>query len=165
MPSSYTRIGLQPANTSRVPFFGQLVFALVAIAYPLLSIMGDPNRTPGVLRYLDWMFLVLAVVFLLYILVQNLPLFGTQTYLEITPAYLVHKPGLFIGKQPFAARDLRGLDLEPRQLLLRMQDGTSYSLNLRQVRGKRRRQQLRGMLQEFAQHNKLDFREQTATEL
>lgn len=165
MPSSYTRIGLQPANTSRVPFFGQLVFGLVAVAYPLLSILGDPNRTPGVLRYLDWMFLGLALLYILYILVQNLPLFGTQTYLEITPSYLVHKAGLFIGKQPFEAREMRGMVLEPRQLLLRMQDGTSYSLNLRQVRGKRRRQQLRTMLQDFAQHNSLPFEERATSEL
>lgn len=165
MPSSYTRIGLQPANVSRVPFFGQLVFGLVAVAYPLLSILGDESRTPGVLRYLDWMFLCLALLYILYILVQNLPLFGTQTYLEITPSYLVHKAGLFIGKQPFEAREMRGMVLEPRQLLLRMQDGTSYSLNLRQVRGKRRRQQLRSMLQDFAQHNKLPFEERTTSEL
>ncbi|RTQ50149.1 hypothetical protein EJV47_10970 [Hymenobacter gummosus] len=164
MPSSYTRIGLQPANTSRVPFFGQLVFGLVAVAYPLLSILGDPNRTPGVLRYLDWMFLSLAVLYILYVLVQNSPLLGTQTYLEITPSYLVHKGGLFVGKQPFEAREMRGLLLEPKHLLLRMQDGTSYSLNLRQVR-RRRRQQLRTMLQDFAKHNNLAFEERTTTEL
>ncbi|AYA35578.1 hypothetical protein D3Y59_00010 [Hymenobacter oligotrophus] len=165
MPSSYTRIGLQPANTSRVPFFGQFVFGLVAVAYPLLSILGDPNRTPGVLRYLDWMFLGLAVVFLLYISVQNLPLFGTQTYLEITPDYLVHKSGLFAPKQPFAAKEMRALDLEPNQLLLRLHDGTSYALNLRQVRGRQRRQNLRGMLSNFAQRNGLELRERSASEL
>jgi hypothetical protein len=165
MPSSYTRIGLQPANTSRVPFFGQLLFGLMAIAYPLLSILGDPNRTPGVLRYLDWMFLFLAVVFLLYISVQNLPLFGTQTYLEVTPDYLVHKPGLFAPKQPFQAKEMRALDLEPNQLLLRLHDGTSYSLNLRQVRGRQRRQNLKNLLGNFAQRNGLELRERSASDL
>ena len=85
-----------------------------------------------------------------YVLVHNAPIFGTQSYLEFTPGYIVHKNGLFRPKQVFAAENIAALELKPLQLRVRQKDGEIYALNLREVKGRMRKQSFREQVRQFA---------------
>lgn len=104
--------------------------------------------------FLHYVFLVFSLVYLGYVLVHNAPIFGTQSYLEFTPGYIVHKEGLFRAKQAFAAETITSLEIAGQQLRLRLTNGDSHALGLRQVRGLKRRRLLREQVQAFAtKHN------------
>jgi len=152
MPTGTTRIRLRPANTSRVPFWGQLAIGGFWLAYVLFS-MWD-NSGVHDYHFLHWVFLVFTFVYIGYILVNNAPIFGTQSYLEFTPGYIVHKNGLFRAKQVFAAENIAALELRPMVLRVRQKDGETYALNLREVKGKMRKQRFREQVRQFAaQHD------------
>ncbi|WP_400193801.1 hypothetical protein [Hymenobacter sp. B81] len=157
MPSSFTRIRLTPANNSRIPFLAQLAIGGFWIAYALFSMASGRGR--GDNNFFHYVFLTFAIIYVLYVLIQNAPVFGTQTYLEITPDYIVHKGGLFKPKEPFQARDIQSIDVAPRELRLHLKEGGSYNLSLRQVRGQRRKRELRLLLDEFAQRNQIGLRQ------
>lgn len=159
MPTGTTRIRLRPANSSRLSFGVQLSLVLFATAYALLMLWSDPNKQDY--HYLHYVFLVGCAGYLGFIMVHNAPVFGTQSYLEFAPGYLVHKAGLFRAKQVFAAEKIAQLELLPRQLRLRLKDGEIYALNLREIRGTRRRRIFRQQLEAFAQRHGVLLREET----
>ena len=152
MPTGTTRIRLRPANTSRVPFWGQLAIGGFWLAYVLFSMWDNSGAKDY--HFLHWVFLVFTFVYIGYILVNNAPIFGTQSYLEFTPGYIVHKNGLFRPKQVFAAENIAALELRPMMLRVRQKDGEIYALNLREVKGKMRKQRFREQVRQFAaQHD------------
>ena len=152
MPTGTTRIRLRPANTSRVPFWGQLAIGGFWLAYVLFSMWDNSGAQDY--HFLHWVFLVFTFVYIGYILVNNAPIFGTQSYLEFTPGYIVHKNGLFRAKQVFAAENIAALELRPMVLRVRQKDGETYALNLREVKGKMRKQRFREQVRQFAaQHD------------
>jgi len=93
---------------------------------------------------------VFTFVYIGYVLVNNAPIFGTQSYLEFTPGYIVHKNGLFRAKQVFAAENIATLQLRPMLLRVQLKDGEAYALNLREVKGKMRKQRFREQVRQFA---------------
>jgi len=152
MPTGTTRIRLRPANNSRVPFWGQLAIGFFWVVYVLFMMLGDPNVHDY--HFLHWVFLVFSLVYIGYVLVNNAPIFGTQSYLEFTPGYIVHKNGLFRPKQVFAAESIAALELKPLLLRVRQKDGELYALNLREVKGRTRKMSFRELVRQFAaQHN------------
>ena len=152
MPTGTTRIRLRPANTSRVPFWGQLAIGGFWLAYVLFSMWDNSGAQDY--HFLHWVFLVFTFVYIGYVLVNNAPIFGTQSYLEFTPGYIVHKNGLFRAKQVFAAENIAALELRPMVLRVRQKDGETYALNLREVKGKMRKQRFREQVRQFAaQHD------------
>ena len=152
MPTGTTRIRLRPANNSRVPFWGQLAIGFFWVVYVLFMMVGDPNVHDY--HFLHWVFLVFSLVYIGYVLVNNAPIFGTQSYLEFTPGYIVHKNGLFRPKQVFSAESIAALELKSLLLRVRQKDGEIYALNLREVKGKMRRTRFREQVRQFAaQHN------------
>ncbi len=158
MPTGTTRVRLRPANSSRLSFGVQVSLALFAIAYALLMLRETPNSQD--FYWLHYVFLTLCVVYLGFILVHNAPVFGTQSYFEFAPGYLVHKAGLFRPKQVFAAESMSMLELLPRQLRVRLKDGDIHVLNMREVKGTRRRAVLRGQLEGFAKRYGVQLREE-----
>ena len=152
MPTGTTRIRLRAANTSRIPFWGQLAIGGFWLAYVLFSMWDNSGAQDY--HFLHWVFLVFTFVYIGYILVNNAPIFGTQSYLEFTPGYIVHKNGLFRAKQVFAAENIAALELRPMVLRVRQKDGETYALNLREVKGKMRKQRFREQVRQFAaQHD------------
>ena len=126
-----------------------LALVLFAIVYALLMLLSNPqehNYTP-----LHYVFLLACAGYLGFILVHNAPVFGTQSYFEFAPGYLVRKAGLFRAKQVFATESIERLELLPRQLRLRLRDGDFYVLNLREIRGTRRRALFMQQLRHFAE--------------
>lgn len=158
MPTGTTRIRLRPANNSRVPYWGQLAIGGVGLAYVLFSMWRDSSGDSSY-RVLHWAMLVLLLGAVGYVLAHNAPLFGTQSYFEFTPGYLVHKRGLFRVKQVFAAETITSLDFHPRQLHVARQDGEVYALNLRELKGKKRRARFREQLRLFATQHGLPLTE------
>ncbi|TVT43645.1 hypothetical protein FNT36_06055 [Hymenobacter setariae] len=158
MPTGTTRIRLRPANSSRLSFGVQVSLALFAIAYASLMLRTAPEGQE--FYWLHYVFLTGCAVYLGFILVHNAPVFGTQSYFEFAPGYLVHKAGLFRAKQVFAAENMSQLELMARQLRVRLKDGDIHVLNMREVRGTRRRALLRGQLESFAQRYGVALREE-----
>ncbi|MGI4871708.1 MAG: hypothetical protein ACRYFX_11080 [Janthinobacterium lividum] len=158
MPTGTTRIRLRPANSSRLSFGVQVSLALFAIVYALLMLRNSPPSQD--FYWLSYVFLAGCVLYLGFILVHNAPVFGTQSYFEFAPGYLVHKPGLFRAKQVIAAETMSQLELLPRQLRVRLKDGEIHVLNMREVKGTRRRALLRGQLESFASRYNVALREE-----
>ena len=158
MPTGTTRIRLRPANSSRLSFGVQVSLALFAIAYASLMLRSAPEGQD--FRWLSYVFLVGCALYLGFILVHNAPVFGTQSYFEFAPGYLVHKPGLFRAKQVFAAEKMNQLELLARQLRVRLHDGDIHVLNLREVKGNKRRAMFRSQLEGFAQRYGVSLREE-----
>ena len=158
MPTGTTRVRLRPANSSRLSFGVQVSLALFAIAYAVLMLRETPASQD--FYWLHYVFLTLCALYLGFILVHNAPVFGTQSYFEFAPGYLVHKAGLFRAKQVFAAESMSLLELMPRQLRVRLKDGDIHVLNMREVKGTRRRAVLRGQLEGFAKRYGVELREE-----
>jgi len=161
MPTGTTRIRLRPANSSRLSFGVQVLLALFAIAYALLMLLGNPqehNYLP-----LHYVFLLACAGYLGFILVHNAPVFGTQSYLEFAPGYLVRKAGLFRAKQVFPTENVELIELLPRQLRLRLKDGDFHVLNLREIRGTRRRALFNQQLRQFTERYGVQLREELPT--
>ncbi len=159
MPTGTTRIRLRPANTSRIPFWGQLAIGGFWLAYVLFSMWDNSGAQDY--HFLHWVFLVFTFVYLGYVLVHNAPIFGTQSYLEFTPGYIVHKNGLFRPKQVFAAESIAALELRPVMLRVQLKDGEVYALNLREVKGKMRKQRFREQVRQFAAQHGVQLVENT----
>ena len=157
MPTGTTRIRLRPANNSRVPFWGQLAIGLFWLAYVVFGLLSNIGAQDY--HFLHWVFFVFTLVYLGYVLVNNAPIFGTQSYLEFTPGYMVHKNGLFRPKQVFAAENIAALELRPVVLRVRQKDGEIYALNLREVKGKMRKTHFREQVREFAAKHSLPLQE------
>lgn len=161
MPAPTTRIRLRPANSSRVNFWGQLAIGTGWILYALFSMERDSDTSHGPLWYTHWLVLLFGAIYLGYVLIHNAPVFGTQSYLEFTPGYIVHKAGLFRPKQVFPTENMSALELDPQLLRVRQKDGEIYSLSRRQVKGKRRKAQFRAKLQEFAAQHGVELKDST----
>ncbi len=159
MPTGTTRIRLRPANSSRLSFGVQVTLALFAIAYASFMLYTAPGEQDFL--WLHYVFIAGCALYLGFILVHNAPVFGTQSYLEFAPGYLVHKAGLFRAKQVFAAEKMSQLELLARQLRVRMHDGDIHVLNLREVKGNKRRTLFRSQLEGFAHRYGVALREDT----
>ncbi|MGI4735269.1 MAG: hypothetical protein ACRYG7_08835 [Janthinobacterium lividum] len=158
MPTGTTRIRLRPANSSRLSFGVQVSLVLFAITYAVIMLRAAPEGQN--FHWLHYVFITCCALYLGFTLVHNAPVFGTQSYFEFAPGYLVHKAGLFRAKQVFAAESMSHLELLSRQLRVRLKDGDIHVLNLREVKGTRRQALLRGQLEGFAKRYGVALREE-----
>lgn len=157
-PTTFLRVHLNPVADSRVPWAAQLVLALVLVAYGVAFVMTGARPEFAAARpWLHTLFLVLAVGYLGYVLLRTTPVLGAQTYFELTPDYLVHKPGAFRPKVVFGAEELARFELSMRTLRIIPKTGTPYQLSLKQVRGARKRVRLRQGLEDFARRHGLEL--------
>ncbi len=150
-PSTFVRIRLNPIADARLPFPAQLVLGLVMVAYAAAALLtgSDPGAATAH-PLLHAVFMGFAVAYLGYVIARSAPLFGTQSYLELTPDYLVHKRGLFQPKAAFRAEEIAGFALSDRVLRIVPKTGEIHEIPLRQVRGARKRARLRAGLEAFA---------------
>ncbi|MBC8081653.1 MAG: hypothetical protein H7Z21_00440 [Hymenobacter sp.] len=161
MPTASTRIRLQPANNARIPFWGQMSFGIIWAGYTLALIVADSGLND--MHFLHYVFLVFSIIYMGYVLVDNAPVFGTQSYLEFTPGYIVHKNGLFRPKQVFAAESISRLELVPQQVRVYMREESTYALSLREVRGRKRKRQLREQVRRFATEHQIPLHDTTGS--
>ena len=94
--STFVRIRLNPIADARLPFPAQLVLGVVMVAYAGAALLTGTDPTAVRAHpLLHGVFMGFALAYLAYVVGRSAPLFGTQSYLELTPDYLVHKHGLF----------------------------------------------------------------------
>jgi hypothetical protein len=110
-------------------------------------------------NYLSIVFLFLAFLYLLYILAQNTSIFGTQSYLEITPAYIVQKKGHFRPKQVIAFEDVQSLTILPNLLRFSLKNGNTETMDLKSVRRKKNLVKVKENLQLMAERHRFQITE------
>lgn len=126
------QIQLGPSRSNRISFWVQLLLAIFWLLYGSILLFTD-NPTNDQ-NYFHYLFLILAVGYLLYLLAEYTSLFGIQAYLQITPEYIVHKWGLFRSKLPIAFAQINTLHIASRGLHITLQDGTNHYLDLAQIK-------------------------------
>ena len=152
---SLLRVGIRPLKNSRISFSVQLaiVFFWLAYAGALLFTESDTNDR----SYLHIVFLVLAFLYLLYILAQNTSIFGTQSYLEITPAYIVQKKGHFRPKQVIAFDDVASLQILPTTLRFKLKNGEQETMDLKSLKRRKNIELVKEKLQLMSERHRFAF--------
>ncbi|WP_066830823.1 hypothetical protein [Rufibacter ruber] len=130
---SLARVGLRPSRDHKISFGVQLALVLLWLAYGTFLIMTEPGSSTNDRHFIHYIFLVLAFCYLLFILAQNTSLFGQQSYIEITPAYVVEKRGHFKSKVAIPLQDVTDISLNNTQARFAMRDGSRCHVNLKLV--------------------------------
>lgn len=130
---SLARVGLRPSRDHKISFGVQLALVLLWITYGLFLVFTEPENAANDRHFIHYTFIVLALGYLLFILAQNTSLFGTQSYLEITPAYVVEKRGHFKKKVAIHLQDVTALTINNTQARFAMRDGTRCQIDLKLV--------------------------------
>ncbi|PSR56203.1 hypothetical protein AHMF7605_23200 [Adhaeribacter arboris] len=148
---SLVRVGLRPSRNARVSFGVQLALAFFLLIYAIFFLFTDSPTNDS--HFLHYVFLTFAIGYLIYILSQNTPIFGTQSYFEITPAYIVLKRGHFRPKTVYSFEDVAHLHIAPLSLRLHLKNGEYHLIDLRIISRrknlKRIKEQLRLMALKF----------------
>ena len=126
---SLVRVGLRPSRNARISFGVQLALACFWLIYGLFLLFTDSPTNDN--HFFHYVFLLLALGYLVYILAQNTPIFGTQSYFEITPAYIVLKRGHFRPKTIYSFEEVASLHIAPLTLYLVLKNGEKHTIDLR----------------------------------
>ncbi|RNI31159.1 hypothetical protein EFB08_01080 [Rufibacter latericius] len=128
----------------------QLALVLLWMTYGLFLIFTEPTTSTNDRHFIHYVFLILAFGYLLFILAQNTSLFGQQSYLEITPAYVVEKRGHFKKKVAIHLQDVLGISLNNAQARFAMRDGSKCLVNLKLISTRKGQQVAKAKLLEVA---------------
>jgi hypothetical protein len=157
---SLVHVGLRPSRNAKLSFGMQLMLVFFWIVYALFLAFTDSPTNDR--NFLNYVFLVLALGYLIYILAQNTSIFGTQAYFEITPDYIVQKQGHFRKKIVIPFQDVAALHLATFALKLTMKNGEHYLLDLKLVRRRRNLKLIKEALRNMALKFDFDLTETTA---
>ncbi|WP_230391921.1 hypothetical protein [Pontibacter sp. FD36] len=145
-------VQLSPSRNAKLSFTVQLVLTLFWLAWATMLLLSD-NPTNDQ-NYLYYIFFGLAVVFLGYVILQNTSVFGIQSYIEVTPEYIVQKNGVFRTKMITAIPDIEAVHVSPMALRITQRDGNKVYLDLKQIRKKRDIEKVKSRIRELStQHN------------
>ena len=150
---SLARVGLRPSRDHKISFGVQLALVLLWISYGLFLVFTEPGSSTNDRHFIHYIFLILALGYLLFILAQNTALFGTQSYLEITPAYVVEKRGHFRKKTAIYLQNVTAISISNTQTRFTMRDGTRCLINLRLVSSRKSSKLVKDKLLEVAQQH------------
>ncbi|WP_181305758.1 hypothetical protein [Rufibacter sp. XAAS-G3-1] len=148
---SLARVGLRPSRDHKISFGVQLALVLLWMTYGLFLIFTEPENAANDRHFIHYVFLVLAFGYLLFILAQNTSVFGTQSYLEITPAYVVEKRGHFKKKIAIPLQDVLGISLNNALARFTMRDGTKCQVNLKLISSRKSQQIVKARILEVAE--------------
>ncbi|MBC3541310.1 hypothetical protein ACFSC6_14835 [Rufibacter sediminis] len=147
---SLARVGLRPSRDHKISFGVQLALVLLWMTYGLFLIFTEPDSSTNDRHFIHYVFLILAFGYLLFILAQNTSVFGQQSYLEITPAYVVEKRGHFKKKVAIHLQDVLGISLNNAQARFTMRDGSKCLVNLKLISSRKGQQIAKAKLMEVA---------------
>jgi len=128
-------VQLSPTRNAKLSFTVQLILTLFWLAWAALLLVSAERSYEQ--DYLYYAFLGLAVVFFIYVMLQNTSIFGVQSYIEVTPQYIVQKFGVFRTKHILQIPDIAAVHITPLALRVTLKDGQQVYLDLKQVRKKR----------------------------
>ncbi|GAA4315139.1 hypothetical protein [Nibribacter koreensis] len=147
---SLARVGLRPSRDHKISFGVQLSLVLLWIVYSLFLIFTEPEGGTNDRHFFHYIFLALAAGYLIFILAQNTSLFGSQSYLEITPAYVVEKRGHFKKKLAIHLQDVTGITFNNTTARFDMRDNTRCQLDLKLVRSRKSLKLVKDKIKEVA---------------
>lgn len=141
-------VQLSPTRSAKLSFTVQIILTLFWLAWAsMLLITEDTNNGQN---YLYYVFFGLALVFFVYVVLQNTSIFGVQSYIEVTPQYIVQKSGVFRTKHIVSISDIEALHVSPLALRITLTDGSKVYLDLKQVRKKRDLDKIKAKIKELA---------------
>jgi hypothetical protein len=150
-------VQLSPTRSAKLSFTVQLVLALFWIAWAtMLLISGSAASQPN---YFHYLFLGLAVAFLFYVVLQNTSVFGVQSYIEVTPQYIVQKFGVFRTKHIIPIPNISAIHISPLALRVTLKDDSKVYLDLKQVRKKRDLEKIKNEIRELASEHGFEVTE------
>ncbi len=145
-------VQLTPSRNAKISFSVQLALTLFWLIWAsMLLFSGSQNNDQN---YLYYVFFALALFFMLYVILQNTSVFGVQSYIEVTPQYIVHKLGVFRTKHIIAMPDIEEVQITKQGLHITEITGAKIFLNLNQVRKKRDLEKIKSKILEMSRiHN------------
>lgn len=156
---SLLRVGIRPLKNSRISFSVQLAIVFFWLAYGTALLFTENPANDR--SYLHIVFLILAFLYLLYILAQNTSIFGTQSYLEITPAYIVQKKGHFRPKLVIPFEEVSKLQMAPHLLHFTMKGGELITMDTKSIRRKKNIALVKEKLQLMAERHRFELIDNT----
>ncbi|WP_204281995.1 hypothetical protein [Pontibacter burrus] len=141
-------IQLSPSRSAKLSFTIQLTLTLLWLVWAALLAFSDTTTTSE--SYLFYAFFGLAVAFFVYVILQNTSIFGFQSYIEVTPEYLVRKHGVFRPKHVVAIPNIKAVHITPLALRVTEKDETQTYFDLKQVRKRRDQMKIKNKVRDLA---------------
>lgn len=142
-------VQLSPSRSAKLSFTVQLFLTLFWLAWAIMLLVSDTS-SEGRQNYLYYVFLGLAVAFMLYVILQNTSIFGIQSYIEVTPEYIVQKQGVFRTKRITSIPNIEAVHISPLALRITERTGSKVYLDLKQIRKKRDLERIKNKIRELS---------------
>ncbi len=139
---------MAPTRSAKLSFGVLITLALLWLGWASYLLLTDTSA--GRESYLYYIFFGLAVVFFFYVVLQNTSVFGVQSYIELTPQYIVQKYGVFRTKHIIAIPEVEEIHISPLALRVTKRDETKIYLNLKQVRKRRDLEKIKEKVRDMA---------------
>ena len=152
-------MGIRPLKNSRISFSVQLALVLFWLAYVVIMIFTESATNDR--NYLHFVFLALTLLYLVYILAQNTSIFGTQSYLEITPAYIVQKKGHFKPKVAIPFDEVAMVQIVPNFLRFTMKNGEQVTMDTKSIKQQRNIALVKEKLEMMAERHRFELKDST----
>lgn len=165
LPGSSARssliVQLSPTKSAKLSFTVQIILTLFWLAWATMLLVT--NNRPDGQQYLYYAFFALALAFLVYVVLQNTSIFGVQSYIEVTPQYIVQKFGVFRTKHVIAIPEISAVHVSPYALRITLRTDADIYLDLKQVRKKRDLERIKNKVKDIATHQGFALSESTAS--
>jgi len=150
-------IQLSPTRSAKLSFTIQLLLTLLWLVWAAMLAFSDTATTQE--SYLFYGFFGLAVAFLVYVVLQNTSIFGFQSYIEVTPEYIVRKNGVFRPKFVVAIPNIQAVHITPLALRVTEKDDTQTYFDLKQIRKRRDKEKIKRKVRDLAQLHSFELTE------
>ncbi|HEY4651218.1 MAG TPA: hypothetical protein VIG72_07375 [Pontibacter sp.] len=150
-------IQLSPSRSARLSFSIQLMLTLLWVVWAGILAFSDTSSSGD--AYLFYAFFGLALAFLVYVILQNTSVFGFQSYIEVTPEYLVRKHGVFRPKHVVAIPDIKSLHISPLALRVTDKQDIQTYFDLKQVRKRRDQVRIKNKVRDLAAQHGFELTE------
>ncbi|WP_266204242.1 hypothetical protein [Pontibacter kalidii] len=148
-------VQLSPTRNAKLSFTVQLILTLFWLAWAAM-LLFSADRTYEQ-SYLYYAFFGLAVIFFFYVILQNTSIFGVQSYIEVTPQYIVQKFGVFRTKHIIQIPDIAAVHITPLALRVTLKDGDQVYLDLKQVRKKRDLNRIKHKIRDLSEAHQFEL--------
>lgn len=148
-------VQLSPTRSAKLSFTVQLILTLFWLAWASMLLFSADRSYDQ--NYLYYAFFGLAIIFFFYVMLQNTSIFGVQSYIEVTPQYIVQKFGVFRTKHLIQIPDIAAVHITPLALRLTLHDGSQVYLDLKQVRKKRDLKKIKNRIRDLAEEHQFEL--------
>ena len=140
-------IQLSPSRSAKLSFSIQLLLTLLWVVWAAMLAFSDRSAGDSSLFYA---FFGLALAFLVYVILQNTSIFGFQSYIEVTPEYIVRKHGVFRPKHLVAIPEIKAVHISQLALRVTERNDTQTYFDLKQVRKRRDKEKIKSKVRDLA---------------